>query len=256
MLAFFDAIDGPFDRAFGAWNPFHLLGALGWFFFWITIASGIYLFVFFDTGITEAYASVEAITRGQWYAGGIMRSLHRYASDAMVVVVTLHLLREYALGRFRDARGFSWITGVPLLGFLFACGITGYWMVWDKLAQYVAVTTAEWLDALPLFGESIARNFISPATLSGRFFTLMIFIHIALPLFMLFVMWVHIQRLAYPKVNPPKGLALGTLGALLGLALLKPAVSHAPADLTRVPDVLHLDWFFLALYPLLDRVPG
>jgi hypothetical protein len=35
-------------------------------------------------------------------------------------------------------------------------GITGYWLVWDKLAYYVAITTSELLDYLPIFGEPIA----------------------------------------------------------------------------------------------------
>ena len=71
----FEAIDRGFDAAFGPdWNPMYQLGALGWFFFWITIASGVYLFIFFDTGITQAYESLEYLTNVQWYAGGVMRS--------------------------------------------------------------------------------------------------------------------------------------------------------------------------------------
>jgi quinol-cytochrome oxidoreductase complex cytochrome b subunit len=98
--------------------------------------SGIYLFIFFDTGVTQAYESVEYITNVQWYAGGVMRSLHRYASDALVIVVVLHLGREYAMDRMRGRRWFAWITGVPLLWFIYACGITGYWLVWDMLAHW------------------------------------------------------------------------------------------------------------------------
>ena len=65
--------------------------------------------------------------------------------------------------------------------------MSGYWVVWDELAQYVAVATTEWLDTLPLFGEPIARNFLHPGTLGSRFFTLLVFIHIFVPLAMLFV---------------------------------------------------------------------
>ena len=102
-----------------------------------------------------------------------MRSLHRYASDAMVVVMVLHLLREFSLDRYRGPRWFTWVTGVPILLLVVASGITGYWLVWDKLAQYVAVVTTEWLDRLPIFGQSIARNFLSPDSLDDRFFTLL-----------------------------------------------------------------------------------
>ena len=253
----FDSIEGVFDRAFGStWNPFHQLGALGWFFFWIATFSGVYLYIFFDSGISQAYESVAYLTHVQWYAGGIMRSFHRYASDALVVVMMLHLLREFGIGRYRGPRWFAWFTGIPLIWLLFAAGISGYWVVWDLLAQYIAIASTEWLDALPLFGEPIARNFLHPTTLSGRFFTLMVFIHIAAPLLLLFVMWVHIQRHNHPRVNPPKGLAIGTLLTLFALSIAFPAVSHAPADLATVPAMIRLDWFYLFLYPLLDRWSG
>lgn len=253
----FERIEGGFDWAFGpAWNPLYYLGALGWFFYWIVIVSGIYLYIVFDTGITNAYDSVEYLTRVQWYAGGVMRSLHRYASDALVIVIMVHLAREYVMDRYRGVRWFSWFTGVPLLWFLFACGISGYWVVWDKLAQYIAIATTEWLDTLGIFGEPIARNFLHETTLSGRFFTLMVFFHIVVPLFMLFVMWLHIQRISRPKVNPHRGLAAGTLAMLLVLSFVKPAVSQGPADLNTVPAVVNLDWFYLQFYPLLDHLSG
>lgn len=253
----FERIDNLFDSFFdGRNNPLHQLGALGWFFYWIVAASGIYLYVFFDTGVTQAYESVQRLTHAQWYAGGIMRSLHRYASDALVIVVFLHLAREFAMDRLRGKRWFSWFTGVPLLWFLYACGISGYWLVWDKLAQYIAINTTEWLDTLPLFGTPVARNFLNSDMLSGRFFTLMVFIHIAVPLVMLLLMWIHIQRHAGARVNPPRTLAAGTLAMLLAVSIARPALSQAPADLDMVVAAVDLDWFYLALYPLMDVVPG
>ncbi len=253
----FARAEAVFDWTFGQRaNPFAHLGSLGWFFFWIVAASGIYLYLFFDTGITDAYASVEYITNDQWYAAGVMRSLHRYASDALVIVVFLHILREFSLDRLRGKRFFAWLTGVPLLWFIYICGITGYWLVWDKLAQYIAVATSEWLDTLPFFGEPIANNFLNSSTLGGRFFTLMVFMHIFAPLFMLFLMWLHIQRHARARVNPPRPLAIGTSITLLVLSLVYPAVSQGPANLDVVPATVNLDWFYLAAYPLLDVIPG
>jgi ferredoxin/coenzyme F420-reducing hydrogenase delta subunit len=67
---------------------------------------------------------------------------------------------------------------------------------------------------------------------------------------------VHIQRHAHARVNPPRGLARGTLAALVVLSYAWPAQSQAPADLDRVPFVLGFDWFYLAVYPLLDRMQG
>lgn len=238
------------------WNPLLNLGALGFFFYWIVTVSGIYVYIFFDTGITQAYASIEYMTHDQWYAAGIMRSLHRYASDGLIVVMLLHIIREFSLDRYRGVRWFSWMTGVPVLVLVYVAGITGYWMVWDTLAQYVAIVTTEWLDRLPIFGEPIARNFLSPDSLDSRFFSLMVFIHIAVPLIALLLLWVHLQRVSKPRINPPRGLAAGTLASLLVLSLVHPALSQAPADLAKVPGLIGLDWFYLPLYPLLENWPG
>ena len=201
-------------------NPMRQLGAIGWLLFWIITVTGIYLYIFFDTGITQAYESVESLTHEQWWAGGIMRSLHRYASDALVVVACLHFAREFAFDRLHGPRWFAWVTGIFALGFIYLCGITGYWMVWDRLAQYVAVTTSEWLDHLPLFAEPIARNFLSDEYLSGRFFTLMAYLHIFAPLFMLLIMWLHIARYVDAKIMVPRALAWSLGGALLTLSQL------------------------------------
>jgi len=247
----FELIERPFERLFGpALNPLAQLGALGFFFFWIVAVSGIYLFIFFNTGIERAYESVEHLTRDYWFHAGVMRSFHRYASDLLVVMIVVHLLREFAYDHYRGVRWFSWLTGLPIIWLLYISGITGYWLVWDKLAHFVAITTAELLDWLPIFGEPIARNFISTGTLTSRFFTLMVFMHVAVPLFLLFIMWVHILRISRPKVNPPRMLAAMSLVALAGVSLWNPALSQGHADLTTAPVEVGLDWFYLPVYPL------
>lgn len=253
----FDRSERGLDLAFGPdWNPLAQLGALGWFLFWIVALTGIYLFIFFDTGVTAAYDSVEWLSTVHWWHAGVARSLHRYASDLMIVVMFTHLAREFALDRYRGARWFSWFTGVPVIWFVYLSGITGYWLVWDQMAQYVAVTTTELLDTLGIFGEPIARNFLAPDMLSDRFFTLMVFLHIAIPLLLLLLMWIHIQRISSPRTRPPRGLAIITVAALVLGSMVYPAPLQDPADLATVPQSVGLDWFVLGLYPVINSVPA
>jgi coenzyme F420-reducing hydrogenase delta subunit/ferredoxin len=242
------AIERGFTAVFGPENPFHHLGALGFFLFWVIAVTGIYVYAFFDTSVAGAYASVERLTREQWYLGGVMRSLHRYASDAFVLVMLLHLGKELLSGHFRGFRWFSWVSGVALIWLVYASGIGGYWLVWDELAQFSIVATAEWLDWLPIGADAIARNFIG--SVDDRFFSLLIFLHIGIPLLLLAGMWVHIQRISGAKTIPPRSLACGTLATLTIAALMWPASSHAPADLTQVPMRLNIDWFYLFAHPL------
>jgi len=241
-------VERSFAFAFGAANPWHHLGALAFFLFWIITLTGIYVYALFDTSVTGASQSVEAMTVGQWYLGGVMRSVHRYASDAFVLVMTMHLLKETLAGHFRGFRWFSWLTGVPLIWLSYASGIGGYWLVWDQLAQFSIVATAEWLDWLPLGRHAIIRNFIG--SVDDRFFSLLIFLHIGIPLLLLAVMWLHIQRISRARTSPPRALAIGTLIALLAAAVVAPATSHVPADLAVIPLQLRIDWFLLFIHPL------
>jgi len=247
------ALESWFNISFGTeWNPLYHLGTLSFFLFWVILITGIYLFVPFHGSIDGAHASVEYITHQQWYAGGVMRSLHRYASDAVVVTVLLHMFKEFASGRYRGFRWFSWITGVPNLWVIITLGITGYWLVWDEMAQYVAIGSARLMDALPLLPGAMTRNFVA-GEMTDRFFILIEFLHLlGQPLALAFLLWIHVKRLSDVKINPPRGLAVGTLLALLALSFYKPALSHGPADLGTVPEVIHLDWFYLNVYPLLD----
>lgn len=244
--------EAVFNRAFGdRLNPLYHLGAITFFLFWIVAGTGLYLYAFFDTSVDGAYRSVEALTHGQWFAGGVLRSVHRYASDAMVATMAVHLLRYFAFDRLRGFRWFSWVSGVALIWLVYVSGANGYMLPWDQLAQFVTVASFEWLDALPSFGGTLIRNFIYPDSVNDRLFSLLVFIHIGVPLLALLVMWVHIQRVPKAKTNPPRAIAISVLMMLLVMAIVQPVLSQGgPAQLDRVPGPLQMDWYLLALYPL------
>lgn len=245
-----------FNRAFGdRLNPLYHLGSLTFFLFCVVAVTGIYLYVFFDTSVAGAYRSVQALTAQRW-AGGIVRSVHRHASDAMVITMLVHLLRYWAFDRLRGFRWFAWVSGVVLLWLVFAAGANGYMLPWDRLAQFVTQASFEWLDWLPGFGGTLVRNFIVDANVSDRLFSLLVFIHIGVPLLTLLLMWVHVQRVPRASMQPPRAIALSAVAMLLVLAAVQPVVSQGgPARMSEAPTELALDWFLLGLYPLVYAWP-
>jgi CDP-4-dehydro-6-deoxyglucose reductase, E3 len=234
-------------------NPLYHLGALSYYLFWVVLASGLYLYAFFDTSVTEAYNSVERLTHGQRWVGGIMRSLHRYASDGMVLTMVLHLTRHFAFDRHRGLRWFSWVSGVVVLWLVYASGINGYMLPWDQLAQFTVVATAEWFDVLPVFNGLLIRNFLSVDSVNDRFFSLLSFLHIGLPLGVLALLWIHTHRVPNAKTLPPRTLMAAASAAMVALAIAKPALSQAPADLATIASRIDFDWFYLPTYALLYR---
>jgi ferredoxin/coenzyme F420-reducing hydrogenase delta subunit len=253
LLSTWRVLEHGFDAAFGAaLNPLRHLGALGFLMFWVLAVSGIYLYAVLDTSASGAWHSIDSLSRQQWYFGGLLRSLHRYAADAFVALMLAHLLREWLVGHWQGFRRFSWLTGLPLLLLAFVSAIGGFWLNWDQLGQFSAMATAEWLDALPLFATPLMRNFLSATAVSDRLFSLFVFVHLGVPLLLVFGLWFHIQRISRAAVFPPRPLALGSVAALLALALLQPVMSQAPADLARAPGPLAFDWLLLFVHPLVN----
>jgi len=247
------SIERGFDAAFGSGlNPLRHLGALACLAFMLLGASGAVLYAVLDTSAAGAWRSIEALshTPGSW--GSLLRGAHRYSADALAISLGLHIVREWLNGHERGFRRFSWLTGVPLVPLAAAAAIGGFWLNWDQLGQYSAIATAEWIDALPLFATPLARNFLTDAMVSDRLFSLFVFVHIGVPLLLMFGLWFHLQRITRAVVLPPRALALGTVAALLALAGAWPITSHAPAALASVPQVLRLDWWLLYIHPLAE----
>jgi NAD(P)H-flavin reductase/ferredoxin len=242
------------NRIFGdRLNPLYHLGTISYLLFWIVAVSGIYLYAFFETSVTQAYPSVESITRRQWFAGGLLRSAHRYASDALVVTMLLHLLRHFAFGHHRGYRWFSWITGLVLLGLSVVAGINGFMLPWDQLAQFVVTATTEMLNIFPAIGGALTRNFIANAAVNDRLFSLLAFIHIGVSLVILAFLWVHTQRTPAARTLPPRHVIWATFGVLLVLGIARPVISDAPADLAHLHASVSLDWFYLPVLALVHE---
>jgi ferredoxin/coenzyme F420-reducing hydrogenase delta subunit len=244
------AADRALDRLCGmAGNPLRQLGALAMLCFWISAGSGAYLYIYFDTAAVGALRSVQALQ--QHPLNGLVHSLHRYSSFAFLATMLLHLAYEWIKGRYRGFRWFSWLTGVPLIWLAVACGMVGYWLVADTRAQFVAAGLGEWLGAVPGVGASLMRNFITEAAISDRLFSLLVFLHIGVGLLLLLGVWVHLARLVRPCTQPQRRVAACFALALLALCVLLPALAIAPADFSRVPQPVPVDWLVFGVLPLM-----
>lgn len=242
------------NRIYGwRYNPLYASGAIAVALLVVLLVTGVYLLLFYRIG--APYESVERIT-GQVWVGRWIRSLHRYASDAAVVAVAVHAFRMFSQHRTWGARALAWISGLVLLGVLFVSGWTGYVMVWDVQAQLMAVEGARLLDMLPLFSEPIGRTFMGDQAIPAAFFFLNLFLHIALPVGMGLLLWLHVSRVARPVLWPRRRVAWGVLAVLLGGSVLWPVGMDARADLLRLPGEAQLDLFYSFWLPVTRLLPA
>jgi ferredoxin len=254
MRRFLARADALMNRLYGwRYNPLYHSGAIVVALLIVLLITGVYLLFFYRLG--APYASIAALTAQPW-SGRWIRGLHRYASDAAVIAALAHALRVYAQGRTWGPRTLAWVTGLILLFVVFVSGWTGYVMVWDVQAQVLATEGARLFDVLPIFSEPISRAFVGERPIPSAFFFLNLFAHIAFPIGLGLVVWLHVSRVARPGLLPPRPLMWGIVGLLSLLAMAWPVTMGPAADLFRVPGRAPYDLFYSFWLPLARAVPA
>ncbi len=245
------AVDSWANRVFTSqWNPLYKTGPLAMTFLVLTLLTGIYLFLLYK--VSDPYGSVARLD-ATWF-GGWMRSVHRYAADLTVVAVAVHALRMFLSGRSWGPRALAWISGLISLGVLLFCGWTGLVMAWDVQGQLVALEGARIADLLPIFSEPISRSFTQPEVIGRSFFFMNLFLHVALPLGIAALYWLHVSQVARAQFFPPRPLHYGAIAAVLVLAIVVPVPLPPAADVLTVPVNVPLDLFYAFWLPLARSV--
>jgi ferredoxin len=184
-----------------------------------------------------------------------MRSLHRFASDAMVVAVALHAFRMFAQARSWGPRALAWVSGVLLLLFVFVSGWTGFVIVWDTFGARLAIAGARLFDALPVLSEPVGRIFSGERPIPGAFFFINLFLHVAIPLGVAAGLWIHVSRVARPTLLPPKQLGIAVIGALTLLSAVLPAPLPPEADAHVLPTAVPGDLAYAFWLSWVERLP-
>ena len=261
------------------------LGGITLFLFGIQVVTGTLLALYYSPTPEAAYESVLSITSDVQF-GWLIRSMHHWAANLMLVSLVLHLLRIFAQATYKYPREITWIVGGGLLLLTIGFGFTGYLLPWDQRAYWATVVGTEIAGDVPLIGSSLLLLLrggaeVGEATLA-RFFGIHVLV---LPLLLgglvaLHLLFVHQQGVANPKraeprpgrvtaPQPPEKLKpffpdyildeviawYAVLAGLVVLASLFPAGLEPKADPLVTPEHIKPEWYFLAVYQLLKLVP-
>lgn len=235
-------------------NPLAQLGTLANAALVLATLSGVLLLIWYSPSVQFAWTSLAEL--GPRSLGGIVRSVHRYASDLAMLFIVLHALRTWLGRKFAGARWLAWTSGVALTALVWFIGWSGYWLVWDVRAQTLALDSMRALDVLPIFGEPMGRLFTADHTVPSLLFFVVFFLHMLLPLAIAGGLAVHLARLSRSKLLPARAVTAWLVGAVIVAALALPATNAAPAHMAVKPEAFTMDWWFLWPLNLSARLSG
>lgn len=209
----------------------------------IAVVSGVLLLFWYSPSVEYAHRSLADIEG--WTLGGWVRALHRYSSDLVMLMLCIHAARMLLARKFAGSRWLAWVSGVAMMSLVWFIGWTGYWLVWDQPAQQVAVTSMQFLDVLPIFGEPMGRQFLADRMVPSLLFFVVFFTHMLLPLMIAVGLVFHLSRLNRVQLLPGRGLCLALTGGLAVASLLVPAPLDPAAEMAVKPEAFTVDAWYL-----------
>ncbi len=171
--------------------------------FMIQIVTGVLLAIYYRPTTGAAHESILFIMNEVQY-GWLIRSIHRYAAELMVLTVFIHMVKVFLSGAYKSPRELTWVSGVLLLFLTMAFGFTGYLLPWDQRAYWATTVGTEMANSVPLVGRYIALmlkggEMIGEKTLA-RFYAAHVII---LPWFTAFLLMAHFLMIRRQGISEP-----------------------------------------------------
>jgi len=160
----------------------------------VLFASGLMMKLVYQPVPDRAYASIIYLQNTVVF-GQLIRNLHHWSGNALLLIVFLHLLRVFFSGAFHAPRQFNWIIGLLMFLLVLGSNFSGYLLPWDQLAYWAITICTGMLAYIPVIGDGLQKVVrggldIGPATLSNFYA-----IHTAvIPACLLFLMPFHFWR--------------------------------------------------------------
>jgi cytochrome b6 len=258
-------------------SVWYYFGGVSLFLFGVQVATGLLLLIYYKPTPEAAFESVRFIV-AQVPFGWLIRSLHSWSANLMVLTVFIHMFSVYFMKAYRPPRELTWMTGMGLLGLTLAFGFSGYLLPWNELALFATKVGTDIVGSVPAIGHTLLRyvrggDDVGSATLT-RFFGW----HVALlPALFTALLGVHlllVQRLGMsepltvktaPRTMPffpgfilrDAILWLGVLAVLLGLCTFLPWELGLKADLfAPAPAGIRPEWYFTFMSQSLKYIPS
>ncbi len=249
------------------------------FLFILQAVTGIVMAAYYSPSSTTAWGSVYYIQHKTSF-GWFVRGVHHYGSSAMMILALVHMFQVFIFGAYKKPRELNWISGVVLLMFIAAFGLTGYLLPWDQKGYWATQVATNIMGTIPVIGKYIQVFHQGGADYGNftltRFFALHVFL---LPVSLVFFLFIHLalfrkhgvtpywkmrEEVVKNRVDPfwPDQVykdvvfAIGMYAAIaLMVFLTGGAELQSPAD----PASNYLarpEWYFLFLFQLLKYCQG
>lgn len=258
-----------YERVPGGARWRYVWGSTLIFTFSLQMITGLFLWTAYSPSAQTAWESVYYIQEVM-FLGNIVRGLHHFTAQAMIVLLAIHLMQVIIDGAYRAPREINFWLGLVLMKIILGLSLTGYLLPWDQKGYYATKVSTKIMGATPVAGPTLQKvvqggNEYGHHTLT-RFFAMHAGLLPALLIFFLVLhIWVFRRHGLHAKepIKKPDSTfwpdqvlkdavaCLGVLAVVLLLAIFKGAELSAPANPAEAYSAARPEWYFLFLFRFL-----
>ncbi|HEX7663914.1 MAG TPA: cytochrome b N-terminal domain-containing protein, partial [Polyangiaceae bacterium] len=207
--------------------------------------------------------------------GWLVRGLHTFGTQAIVLLLGAHLLQVAIWGAYRRPREITWWTGLLLLGLTLAFALTGNPLRWDQRGYWAMRVETGIAGGVPGIGGQVQAFLLGGDEPGNLTLTRFHALHVAiLPIAVGLLFWLHRALAKKSGPTPSDGIDetktaptaaqlvrdLAFASVVLGLVFVCTLKEHgapidAPADAAS-DYVARPEWYFAALYELRKHFHG
>lgn len=259
------------------------------FCFFVQVITGIALWMNYSPSAQTAWESVYYIQCVS-YGGWLVRGMHHFTAQAMVVLLALHFFQVVIDGAYRAPREINFWLGLVLAQIVLGLALTGYLLPWDQKGYWATKVATSLTGLAPLVGPSLQRLAIGGSEYGHHTLTRFFAMHAGvLPALAVIVLTLHVALFRRhgltARIKPgredgvfwPDQILRDAVACLAVLAIVlffcvRQALTDeasplgaghwlgaelgAPADPNNPPDFPRPEWYFLFLFQLLKYFPG
>src|SRR5436189_5092221 len=134
----------------------YITGSMLVFAFVVQAVTGIFLWMAYSPSSTTAYESVYYIQH-EMTGGWLLRGIHHFMAQAMVVTMGLHLFQVVWDGAYRPPREFNYWIGLVLMLLVMGMGLTGYLLPWDQKGYWATNVATNLMTLSPGVGKEMQQ---------------------------------------------------------------------------------------------------
>jgi quinol-cytochrome oxidoreductase complex cytochrome b subunit/mono/diheme cytochrome c family protein len=193
----------------------HIPGGAKWRYVWgscllfvfsIQLVTGILLMTAYSPGDSTSWASVYFIQYKMDF-GWLIRGLHHFGSQTMVVLLGLHMLQVVIAGAFLPPREVNWWLGLLLLACVLALSLTGYLLPWDQKGFWATQVATNIAGNLPGPGAFLKKIIVGGNAYGNQTLTRFYALHVGvLPPLVILLTVLHLVVFRRHGVTYPKNI--------------------------------------------------